>query len=165
MNNFDKRLSEGFYNAGGSLRPFWFFVARFGLYFYLAVYLALVLILQDAEQLFGMFIAVFIPSFAALLIQYLVKRPRPRTEATFDLWVHTYSFPSTHTAASFAASATLSHLFIISNVASVSWYIGLFGIVAGFIAASRLFTGVHYVSDVIAGLILGSGLSILILIL
>ncbi|MDA0207847.1 MAG: phosphatase PAP2 family protein [bacterium] len=165
MKNIDQRLSEGFYNAGGAFRPFWFFVARFGLYFYLLVYLALVLILQDASQLIGMFFAVFIPSVIALCLQYFVKRPRPRTEATFDLWVHTYSFPSTHTAASFAASATLSHLFIISNVAAVSWYVLLFAIVAGFIAASRLFTGVHYVSDVLAGFILGSLISILMLIL
>ena len=66
----------------------------------------------------------------------------------------TYSFPSGHSASSFAAAGT----FIMTN-SSMSVYIT---ILAALIAFSRLYLNVHYPTDVLTGIILGLICSIVI---
>ena len=92
------------------------------------------------------------------LIKNLVKRPRPFVTFT-DLQIiiptpGQYSFPSGHTASSFAAAAVFyRHLPKKLGIPSV--------VLAGFIGFSRLYVGVHYPTDVIAGVIMGIFLSYL----
>lgn len=84
------------------------------------------------------------------IIKHLVKRKRPFYQTKEELLINkpiTYSFPSGHTASSFAALA----VFIQMN--------GKLGLVlspiATLIAFSRLYLKVHYPTDVIFGMILG----------
>ncbi len=65
------------------------------------------------------------------------------------------SFPSGHTTTSFAAAIALSALFPRLRV--------LFFLAAAAIAASRIAQDVHYLSDVVAGAVLGMAVAILIL--
>jgi undecaprenyl-diphosphatase len=93
---------------------------------------------------------------ASLLVDDILKkvfcRPRPfyaMTElSTLIPKPGSYSFPSGHTTTAFAA-ATVIMLCLPRNY-------GIFGyILAGLIGFSRLYLGVHYPSDVLAGILLG----------
>jgi undecaprenyl-diphosphatase len=86
-------------------------------------------------------------------LKHLIGRPRPRFTHSggFQLWPSwdsgLDSFPSGHTSASFA----------IATVLAKPWpFLGwLFYGVAGMIAASRVWRGSHFPTDVVAGMILG----------
>lgn len=92
------------------------------------------------------------------IIKNLVKRPRPFVTFT-DLQIiiptpSQYSFPSGHTSSSFAAAAVFyRHLPKKLGIPSV--------VLAGLIGFSRLYVGVHYPTDVIAGVVMGIFLSYL----
>lgn len=61
------------------------------------------------------------------------------------------SFPSAHAALSFMMATILAHRFPRYRI--------LFYVLAGFIAWTRLYLGLHYPTDVIAGALLGFGIS------
>jgi membrane-associated phospholipid phosphatase len=89
---------------------------------------------------------------AALLLKIVVGRPRPfRTLAEADPLlrgdVHS-SFPSGHAATSFAGALVLAYLFR----RALPWLV----VLAAGIAFSRVYVGVHYPLDVLAGAALGS---------
>ena len=81
----------------------------------------------------------------------LVRRPRPssREQPTLIRTPRSTSFPSGHTAAAFAFLAgASSELPILAPVLAP---------LAGTVAYSRVYTGVHYPSDVLAGAAIGIG--------
>lgn len=92
-----------------------------------------------------------------LLVEGLIKpiaaRPRPFIAGAVKTILipppSGYSFPSGHAASSFAAASVLSRFF---KNAQFLW------IAAALIALSRLYLGVHYPSDVLAGGLLGIGI-------
>lgn len=90
------------------------------------------------------------------ILKNIVQRPRPYTTFT-DLKIliptpSEFSFPSGHTSSSFAAAGVFySHLPKKVGVPAV--------ILAGLIGLSRLYVGVHYPTDVIAGVVMGILLS------
>ena len=92
------------------------------------------------------------------LIKNIVQRPRPFVTFT-DLQIiiptpSEFSFPSGHTSSSFAAAAVFyRHLPKRLGIPSV--------VLAGLIGFSRLYVGVHYPTDVIAGVVMGILLSYL----
>ena len=92
------------------------------------------------------------------IVKNIVQRPRPFVTFT-DLQIiiptpSEFSFPSGHTSSSFAAAAVFyRHLPRKIGLPSV--------ILAGLIGFSRLYVGVHYPTDVIAGVIMGILLSYL----
>jgi undecaprenyl-diphosphatase len=61
----------------------------------------------------------------------------------------TYSFPSNHAVNNFAAAVFLSMLY-----PGFKW---IFFVVAFLVATSRIYLGLHYPSDIIAGALLGAG--------
>jgi len=96
--------------------------------------------------------------FAALTLTYYivsflkitVARPRPfilMPDANLFVAVKGFSFPSNHTATAFMAATILSEFF-------GSWRKVLF-FVAALVGYSRIYLGVHFLSDVIAGAIVG----------
>ena len=92
------------------------------------------------------------------IVKNIVQRPRPFVTFT-DLQIiiptpSEFSFPSGHTSSSFAAAAVFyRHLPKKIGLPSV--------ILAGLIGFSRLYVGVHYPTDVIAGVLMGILLSYL----
>ena len=106
---------------------------------------------KDAAYMAGAFI------FSSLVTQAtkrIVQRKRPFDEYSFIVKRDEgggYSFPSGHTSAAFTTATSLSLLF-------PKWYV----IVPSFLWASsvgyaRMYQGVHYPSDVLAGAIVGAG--------
>ena len=107
-------------------------------------------------------IYIFFALFASLVIndfifKHLIARPRPFTVNT-DLAVFiesiglelptSFSFPSGHSFSSFACATMITMTFKKKGAWSY--------ILATLIAVSRVFICVHYVTDVLAGMILGS---------
>jgi membrane-associated phospholipid phosphatase len=94
-----------------------------------------------------------IPWLVTAGISRIVKRPRPYDSQEYKPiirpFIGTYTFPSSHATfafalAAFAATTDFSNLFI--------WFL----IGAIFIAFGRVAVGVHYISDIIVGAVIGS---------
>jgi undecaprenyl-diphosphatase len=87
-------------------------------------------------------------------IKNTVKRPRPYTVDSLITKVGPgggYSFPSGHTSEAFALATSLS-------MSYPKWYvIAPAYLWAGTVACSRMYLGVHYPTDILAGAIVGSG--------
>lgn len=108
--------------------------------------------------------AVIASGLLAQLIKHLVGRPRPRMDLsslalagpTLDSDFH--SFPSGHAATSFALAVVLARRF-----PRWSW---LFYSLAALVSLGRVVGGSHYLSDILAGAMVGllSGLVMLLLI-
>jgi undecaprenyl-diphosphatase len=92
------------------------------------------------------------------ILKYIINRPRPFI--TYDIIEKisaggSPSFPSGHTSDAFAIATALT-------IAYPKWYIIIPLYSWAFLVAySRLFVGVHYLSDVIAGATIGIGLAII----
>ena len=90
------------------------------------------------------------------IIKFIVSRPRPSIDMGAIIvggGVYGYSFPSTHATIAFALA------FVFSNVEPKlrRWFY-LLAVAIGF---SRIYLGVHYPFDVLAGALIGSGIGIL----
>ena len=109
---------------------------------------------QGAEAGAGILIAVCLSTS----FKYIINRPRPYVTYP-DLDNRQLpigpSFPSGHTTATFALATTLSIQF-------PKWYVILPSYTwASAVAYSRMHLGVHYPSDLLGGIIIGSGSAIL----
>jgi membrane-associated phospholipid phosphatase len=84
-------------------------------------------------------------------IKFTVRRHRPRLEGLPPLagTLSGLSYPSAHAATSFAAARMLSSALLPSALYST----------AGALALSRLYLGLHYPSDVVAGAALGAAVA------
>jgi membrane-associated phospholipid phosphatase len=93
-------------------------------------------------------------AFVSLALKSITKRDRPyNTYPEIDNVTEesSYSFPSAHTSAAFATATSLS-------IAYPKWYVIAPSFLwAGAVGYSRLYLGVHYPTDVLAGAIVGSG--------
>lgn len=93
-------------------------------------------------------------------LKYAVNRPRPFEQYPNDIVKRTnagkYSFPSGHTSTAFATATALT-------LSTKKWYVAVpsyaYACAVGY---SRMRLGVHFPSDVLGGMILGIGSSLLV---
>jgi undecaprenyl-diphosphatase len=98
-------------------------------------------------------IAILVTAALTWALKELVDRPRPAgTDPPIPL-PDNPSFPSGHASSAFAAAAALA-------VFAPRWLGALFLAVAALVGVSRTELGVHYVTDVAAGAVLGVGIGL-----
>lgn len=93
-------------------------------------------------------------------LKYAINRPRPYVQYPDDIVKRTdagkYSFPSGHTSTAFATATALT-------LSTKKWYVAVpsyaYACAVGY---SRMRLGVHFPSDVLGGMILGIGSSLLV---
>jgi undecaprenyl-diphosphatase len=100
------------------------------------------------------FAAVLLADLEATLVKRLVPRHRP-FEHQIGPSERTHSFPSGHAATAFAGATVLA---VLAPRLRVPLYV-----LACLIAFSRLYNGVHYPTDVLAGAVLGTATALLLL--
>jgi undecaprenyl-diphosphatase len=119
-------------------------------------WIVIALVLCAVYRRWGVFaltvIAVALSDWSATGLKALIDRPRPPVRfpepKTLVPVPHDASFPSGHAATSFAAATILS--FAFPRLAPFLY------VLAAAVAFSRVYVGVHYPLDVIAGAILGA---------
>ncbi len=106
--------------------------------------------------LFSIITMVLADQISSNILKELFQRPRPcQIMSDLNLLVNCgkgFAMPSSHAANSFAQAAFFGSLFSKSR-----WYMI---IVAFLISISRVFVGVHYPGDVLAGTILGAAIGL-----
>ena len=108
----------------------------------------------------ALFAAVFARFVIVEIIRYCLPRPRPFVENHVNLLlykINEFSFPSGH-AAFYFAIATVVFLYFkkVYPLPKFWWGTGILFFLAGFlISISRVFVGVHWPSDILAGAIVG----------
>lgn len=117
-------------------------------------YLLVALVCWWIEPFAGLlFFVTALKAFALELPIYWVlknslKRARPMNLPVFIIPSDRYSLPSGHTSAAFLMADLLSHFYPFLN--------GIYYLWASLISLSRLFLGVHFMSDLVAGAFLGT---------
>ena len=151
------------YEVGGPVfTPLMKFISLLGKEGIFLILLSLALMVFKPTRRFGtaMLLGVSIGAiFTNLFIKIVVARPRPYADPEgfyYPLWdmmgravESDKSFPSGHTTAAFA---TMVPVFLVGNK-RVSWTALIFGFLMG---VSRIYLVVHYPSDVLGGLIVGT---------
>ncbi len=157
---FDQTVAVYLRRHLGKAPRVWNWLARYAMYVYVVAVFASLALLSVNDWLAHLLLPAAACYVATLLVQMVIRRPRPNAlPHGFKLWIHTYSFPSAHSAASFACAVLLSALaFVVLPVFAPVILVVSFGL-AITIALSRIIVGVHYPSDVIAGSLLGAVLA------
>ena len=90
-------------------------------------------------------------------VKLLVARPRPPVEHLQT--VSSFSFPSGHATQTSALWVSLALTVLLSGASpGWKWLVGAGALaVTGIVSLSRVYLGVHFPSDVVAGVILGGG--------
>ena len=105
-----------------------------------------------------LFLALSISQVIVHSLKILLSRERPYNILeqlnTFGIDLKDYSFPSGHTAASFSLATTIA-----LNIPKISIIVYFLAII---VAISRIYLGVHYPTDVAAGIIIGLFFSIMV---
>lgn len=162
--NFDRQfflIMNGWQKGLGSfLTPFFKFVSFFGEGGIFLICLSLFLMLFSSSRKVGMSMLVSIgvgALFTNVILKNAVVRIRPfyEREEYFSFWVQAgkstvseFSFPSGHTT---VATTSMTALFLCTNKKK-SWCAYIFVILT---ALARTYLIVHYLTDVIAGLVVG----------
>lgn len=109
-------------------------------------------LLRNPKNLFLLALSVVITYVIGFILKLLIMRERPDLAL---LQESTYSFPSNHAAIIFSTLPIMSKIF--------SKYTYLFVVIAFLIAFSRIYLGVHYMSDLIFGGLLGYGVGLIVI--
>ena len=136
------------------LNPIMIFFTEIGNIGLIWIFISFILIIKKKYRKVGIttIMALIINSILGEgLIKNIIQRPRPFTMINnINLLIPaptSYSFPSGHTSSSFACAIVIAYYLKKLLIPSIS--------LAILIAISRLYLQVHYLSDIIGGIILG----------
>lgn len=111
--------------------------------------------------------AVFGAMAVTEVIKRLVARPRPPNETRLSLAEQSYSYPSGHAAVASACLITVAVVLCHARTGHgrTGWLltVAAAGGWAVIVAATRVYLGVHWLTDVVAGLMLGSVISVVVI--
>lgn len=145
---------------GDFLNKLFFFVTSFGTWYMISIFFIIVSLLfwiyKKKDLIFPFLISILGTGVLTLLIKSLVNRSRP--PVSLALYAEKgASFPSAHAALSFALFGFLIYCFWKFNL-SLRLKIILtiiFTAVVFLIGFSRLYLGVHFITDILAGYVIG----------
>ena len=128
------------------LNTFFVFLSHFGTFSIFVIFTLLYLVTkQSKKKILQMWLTVFIAGLVTFILKLIIERPRPVVDSLIG--VSGYSFPSGHTLVPFALYIVLAdHIPKLKN-----WWL----VIASLIAFSRLYLGVHYISEVVLSIFLG----------
>ena len=106
---------------------------------------AVIAVLAGKSNLKKAIPVVAIAALIGIILKVVLGRLPPSEEVTYFLGIPDYSFPSNHTLIVFALIP-----FIRNNSVKISW-----AVITVLIAISRIYLREHYVSDVVAGAMIG----------
>ena len=133
----------------------WTYLDAFGIFFaqylaYILLFLLFLLFWKKRKVIFQSLLAGFLAKFGLVeLIRLFWLRPRPFIENEVNLLLehNGASFPSGHAAFFFALSFVI---YQYNKKAGIGFFTASF-----FIAISRVFCGIHWPSDILAGALVG----------
>ncbi len=134
---------------------FWKFMAAESIYGYVVISIPLVLTgMLVWWQILLCFLTTY---FLANVIQRIIKRNRPDFEKLtgYKMWIHTYSYPSGHATMSAGLAAAIADFTSFPNVEIALVVAIVVFLLAFLIGIARLIVGVHYLTDVCFGWVLG----------
>ena len=161
MNAFDSAISEWLFSLSsiGSFSWLWVLFARLSIYFLVFLFLFVLIRYRTSmkERLFFVLFLLFqfIISWGLITqtLSFLTARVRPFSALSFEplfyTLSHTAAFPSGHTVSMFGIVAVI---FLIHKKTGL-WA----GALALLSALSRVISGVHWVGDVIGGIVIALG--------
>lgn len=158
--NFEFAVLDGIqtYLTNGVMDWLMIFISSIGNSGIVWIVLTIALILYPKTRMIGlMFGVALLLGFVStnLVIKNLIARPRPFTYNDFDLLIKRpseFSFPSGHATAAFATTFVMVKERL--KIGEYRVYIPLF-VLAIVMAFSRLYLYVHFLSDIMGGLIVG----------
>ncbi len=127
---------------------FWLLITELGDEKAYLVFVPFVYFVVDRRTGWQLFCALILSSLTVITLKNFFKLPRP-PKYLWKTSVSGYGFPSGHTTVSATFWSYLA--FKIRKV----WFFAVAFVVVGLVGLSRIFLGVHYVRDVIGGLIIG----------
>ncbi len=169
MRNFDKKITLAIHRSGKSTLPFWEFLSEYGLLAFVFFFLGLWVAAHWWSYALLMVSGATGVSFAVTYgLRILFRRSRPDFMNTdyqlLHIKVNEYSFPSLHAAISGALATSVSLVVLEITTHQYALPSVLFlAVVAVLVTISRIMVGVHYLSDILAGLAVGIGITLLIL--
>jgi membrane-associated phospholipid phosphatase len=94
-------------------------------------------------------------ALTAQILKVLVARPRPEL-ALYPL--DSFSFPSGHATSAMALYGVIAYILLWGSERSPYRYLGLFlcGLAISLVGFSRIYLGFHYLTDVLAGYVIGA---------
>ena len=140
------------YVISDTITPIAKFITNFGGVIYLPIIsLILFFIIKNRKIGLGIFINLCLAAILNIILKNIVQRPRPTEFRLIN--EQGYSFPSGHSMASTAFYGFLIYLIYknIKNKYLKISLITLLSILIFLIGTSRIYLGVHYTSDVLAG--------------
>ena len=157
MKNFDKQISKWIYETA-QRSPALSLLAKVGATYMIGVMLfaaAILVWLNPILTIVSLIGMVFVSWFITFVLQFVIRRRRPFEcsiyEAKVKMFCKTPSFPSAH--------ATIAFSIVWSMFFNEMWNVDiifiLFLVAAIWVSLSRVAVGVHYLSDVVVGALLG----------
>lgn len=147
---FDREILKFFNSLSSSnISQFMHFISSE--IFLIAVILISSFLLRNKRKIIYLWAGTGFAYVLSMILKILVQRVRPISANSFDN-LGFFSFPSSHATVYFFIFA-----FIIWHFEKNIYYKLIFLVIATLVSLSRVFLGVHYLSDVIGGGLLGVG--------
>ncbi len=135
-------------NSYPALDPIMIFLSIIGDYILWIAILVALYLWKGKKVAVSYALIIFVATMLSLSLKSLFEVPRPE-DVRFVIEAYGYSMPSGHTIRSFASAMFLHPLVNNGKSRLLIWML------AALMGLSRIFVGVHYPSDVLAGALIG----------